>query len=653
VTTLAANQSFTVAVTVSGSSGTPTGTVSLTSGSYIALAGTLSGGKYSFNIPANSLAAGTATLDVDYSGDATYAEASGSASVTVTKLTPTVTVQPDPTSVGAQTTSVSVKVTVSGAGATPTGTAQLTVNSYSSSCALAGGTCSISVPSSKLSNGTDTLTVNYSGDSVYSAATGAATITVNILTPAVSVTPSPSTLTTTGSTQVAIKVTGSGPMPSGTVTLTGGSYSSGPQALVAGAATLTVPGSSLIAGPNVLTASYSGDSVYIASAGTATVTVNKVTPTLTIVPASASIVSNTSLEITGAVSGSGATPSGSIVVSSGGYTSGSIPLANGKYSVTIPAGVLAAGSDTLSATYSGDAVYNGATATAAVTVTQFTKIAPTVTVTPATAAISTGQSLGITIAVSGTSGTPTGSVTLSGGSYTSPGQPLSNGGASITIPAGSLVAGTNTLTATYAGDPTYNGATGSASVTVTQAVFTVSASTPTSISGGGTAKSIISVATSTGYSGTVALTCTLNAGGPTNQSGDAPTCSIPSTAVSMGGTATATVSTVAATTGAIQRPALPGRGLFGGAVLALLLFAGIPARHRTWRSTLGALVLLIVLGGLAACGGVMSGTSGGGNGGGATMNPGTASGSYTFTVTGTGDPAVTPAPTTTFTVTVN
>jgi hypothetical protein len=92
-----------------------------------------------------------------------------------------------------------------------------------------------------------------------------------------------------------------------------------------------------------------------------------------------------------------------------------------------------------------------------------------------------------------------------------------------------------------------------------------------------------------------------------------------------------------------QRQQWTGAG--GGAVLALLVFLGIPARRRSWRSMLGMLLALAALGSLAACGG--------GGGTKTPANPGTASGTYVFTVTGTGTPAVTPAPTTTFTVVVN
>ena len=111
---------------------------------------------------------------------------------------------------------------------------------------------------------------------------------------------------------------------------------------------------------------------------------------------------------------------------------------------------------------------------------------PTVTVTPAASTIATTQSLGVTVAVSGGSGnpTPTGSVTLSSGTYTSTAATLSSGSAQITIPAGSLAVGTYTLTASYTPDAasssTYTKATGtSAAVSVALlSTVTVNPSSP-------------------------------------------------------------------------------------------------------------------------------------------------------------------------------
>jgi trimeric autotransporter adhesin len=86
-------------------------------------------------------------------------------------------------------------------------------------------------------------------------------------------------------------------------------------------------------------------------------------------------------------------------------------------------------------------------------------------------------------------------------------------------------------------------------------------------------------------------------------------------------------------------------GAGSGAVLAFLVFLGIPARRRSWRSMVGALVLMMVLGSMAGCGDFWQAPSG-------NTAAGTTTGNYVFTVTGTGDPQVT-AVTTTFTVSVN
>ena len=52
---------------------------------------------------------------------------------------------------------------------------------------------------------------------------------------------------------------------------------------------------------------------------------------------------------------------------------------------------------------------------------------PTVTVSPASSAINSGQSLSVPVTVTGSGGTATGNVTLSGGGYTSSAQALASG----------------------------------------------------------------------------------------------------------------------------------------------------------------------------------------------------------------------------------
>jgi hypothetical protein len=105
-----------------------------------------------------------------------------------------------------------------------------------------------------------------------------------------------------------------------------------------------------------------------------------------------------------------------------------------------------------------------------------TSVTPTVTVQPASSHITTAQSLSVTVTVSAGNGnpTPTGTVTLSSGAYASSPATLSSGSAILTVPANSLSAGSDTLTASYSPDvssaSSYSTATGLAPVTVTQTI---------------------------------------------------------------------------------------------------------------------------------------------------------------------------------------
>ena len=116
--------------------------------------------------------------------------------------------------------------------------------------------------------------------------------------------------------------------------------------------------------------------------------------------------------------------------------------------------------------------------TQAVPVLQPAAITPTVMVTLGTSSITTLQPLSVTVTVNGGSGnpTPTGAVTLTSGSYTSTPATLSSSSAMVTIPAGSLVVGRDTLMASYTPDAnsasTYSDASGTASSSVNVSLTT-------------------------------------------------------------------------------------------------------------------------------------------------------------------------------------
>ena len=136
------------------------------------------------------------------------------------------------------------------------------------------------------------------------------------------------------------------------------------------------------------------------------------------------------------------------------------------------ASTAAPGQYTITVTGTSGSLTSSAPFTLSVTVP---RSVPAVTVTPSPSSINTSQSLAVTVAVSGGNGnpTPTGYVTLTSGSYTSSPASLTSGSVVITVPAGSLAVGTDTLTATYTPDSnsssTYTTATGSAIVTVSSA----------------------------------------------------------------------------------------------------------------------------------------------------------------------------------------
>ncbi len=215
-----------------------------------------------------------------------------------------------------------------------------------------------------------------------------ATVTANysapvITTPTVTVTLGSASITTAQALQVTVAVSGSGATPTGSITLSRGSYASAATTLSGGSATINIPAGVLAVGINTLTAAYTPDAasaaLYNSASGSNTVTVTapaKITPTVTVTPASLSITTTQTLSVTVAVNGGSgnATPTGAVVLSSGSYASAVTTLSAGSATIVVPAGSLATGSDTLKASYTPDSpsssTYNAVTGTsAAVTVT--------------------------------------------------------------------------------------------------------------------------------------------------------------------------------------------------------------------------------------------------------------------------------------------
>jgi trimeric autotransporter adhesin len=314
-----------------------------------------------------------------------------------------------------------------------------------------------------------------------------------------------------------------------------------------------------------------------------------------------------------------------------------------------------AGTHVVSATYSGDSNYTMSTSSGIpITVVASGTQATTTAVVASPTSFAIGASLTLTATVSGqTAGTLTGPVTFTTAGVTigTVKQVTLGAGntatATVTVTtAASLgfVAGTDTITATYGGDSFNATSSGTTSVAVTNPGITVTATNMTisSPSPGQTGTSTITLTSTGGYAGTVALV----ASGPStlNVDGTFGSSSIP---LSVGGTAstTLTITTVAASGNLRKGPAGNVRktsaqiAVAGGTVAGCLLLLLIPGiRRKRWPVALVMLVFLSVGAGLGC---------GGGTGG------GTPAGTYTVTVTATDSSNANITGSTTFTLTIN
>ena len=165
-----------------------------------------------------------------------------------------------------------------------------------------------------------------------------------------------------------------------------------------------------------------------------------------------------SVAVSVTVSGTGTTPTGTVAIT-GSDTPCTITLTSGSGSCN--AVFNTAGAKTLTATYSGDANYAGSSDTESHTVSQ----GPTTTTITADAPdpSTPGQSVAVSVTVSGTGISPTGTVIITGAD-TNCTITLSGGIGSCN--AVFTTAGAKTLTATYSGDGNYMSSSDTESHTV-------------------------------------------------------------------------------------------------------------------------------------------------------------------------------------------
>ncbi len=530
-------QAYSVVASVSVTSpgaGTPTGTITISDGA----------ATCTITLPATSCnlistTPGAKTITATYNGDANFnGSTSSGVSHTINKANTTTTITnaaalSSTPSTGGQAVTINWSVAVSSPGAIGAAlTGNVTVSDGTQSCtaAVSAGTCSITFNTA----GTKTLTATYAGDTNYNGSASAnATHTVNATPTTTTITNAASlsgTPTVAGqSYAVNVSVTAAVGTPTGTVTVSDGSET----------CTITLPAiscsltSTSPGAPKTITATYSGDADFGASSGTASHTVNKANTTTAITNAAAlgtATVVGQSYSVAASVSvtspGAG-TPGGTITVSDGAATC-TITLPTASCSLTSTT----AGAKTITATYNGDANFNGSASTGVSHTVN--KANTTTTITNAAALSSTPSVVGVAAAInwSVTVNAPgavgaalTGNVTVSDGTQSCTAA-VGAGTCSITF----TTSGTKTLTATYAGDANYQG---SASANATHTVN--AAATTTTITN---ASALGSTPTVVGQSYAVNVSVTTASGTPTGTvtvSDGSQTCTItlPATSCSL------------------------------------------------------------------------------------------------------------------------
>jgi hypothetical protein len=434
--------------------GTPTGNVTVSAGSD-SCTGTAAAGTCSITFTS----AGAKSLTATYAGDTNFnTSTSATEPHQVNKADTTTTITsdlPDPSVVG-QPVPVAFSVAVNAPGS-GTATGSVTVSAGTDSCTgtVAAGTCSITFTSA----GAKSLTATYAGDTNFNASTSTAE--------AHQVDKANTTTTITGDTpdssvvgqavaiafSVTVNAPGSG-IPTGNVTV-----SSGSDSCTATVATGTCSITFTTVGSHPLTASYAGDTNFSGSTSAAEPhTVDKASTTTTItgdLPDPSIVGQSVPVTFSVAVNAPGSgTPTGTVTVSDG-TDSCTGTVAAGTCSITFTS----AGAKSLAASYGGDANFN--TSTSAAETHQVDKANTTTTITsdtPDPSVVGQAVAVNFSVAVNAPgSGSPTGNVTVSDGTDSCTGT-VAAGSCAITF----TTAGNKSLTATYAGDTSFNGSTSAA-----------------------------------------------------------------------------------------------------------------------------------------------------------------------------------------------
>ncbi|MHB8527459.1 MAG: Ig-like domain repeat protein [Candidatus Acidiferrales bacterium] len=333
-------------------------------------------------VDTNGMVTGTGTGDATIT--ATYSVNGQNVSLAIPVTVESVGITISPTSltsfgsqsIGVTSTAQAVTVTNTAVGSlkilsvNATGDFSETGNCLASSPLSTNGICTINVTFTPTvagpRTGTLTVTNDFSGlpTSIPLSGTGSSTPTISATTTAVTSSGNPSVFGQTITLTATVTSNPPGGTPTGTVAFNDGSTVLGTETIASGQASFTT--SSLSVGSHSITASYSGDSAFQASAGTLTQTVNPSSTITTVSSSTNPSVLNSSVTLTATVKaaapGAG-TPTGTISFKDGSTTLTTVPV-NTAGQAIFSTSSLVVGSHSITATYSGDSNFNGSTSAA-------------------------------------------------------------------------------------------------------------------------------------------------------------------------------------------------------------------------------------------------------------------------------------------------
>ena len=335
-----------------------------------------------------------------------------------------------------------------------------TVTFYDGAASIGTGTTkggAAILATSTLAVGTHSITATYAGDATYQTSTSkvfrqvvskASTVTTLISSLNPSVYGQSVTLTAT-----VAPASGSG-VPTGTITFKNGESAIKSVSLINGTAAYTT--SALGAGSLALSASYAGDANFAGSSGALTQVVQQATTKTTFIPTPNPSSLGQTVTFAATVTGEDlGTVTGSVSFMNGSKTMGSAPIAKGK--ATFTNAFTAAGTDPITAVYTGDA--NNLTSTSPSINQVVTNAATTTTLTSSNGNALIGQAVTFTATVTSSYGSiPDGELVTFYDSGVSVGTGNTKGGAA-TLTTSSLTVGIHNITATYAGDSTFETST--------------------------------------------------------------------------------------------------------------------------------------------------------------------------------------------------